>query len=177
MPPSTSNLSNNRSKPTGAGVRAGTFRQNFYRSFIFRRQIFGILFVAPALLFFLVFSVYPTINGFYLSLTEYTLLKPPKWVGIDNYVALAGDELFRQALSVTAVFVIGSVVPKAIISLAIALVLVKPIRGRDFFKTFYFTPTLLSGVVISLVWKLLLDPAGLVNVALSPFSGGHRYFW
>lgn len=167
------------STPTARGLseRVQALNRNLYRSFVFRRKIYGILFVAPAVLFFLVFSVYPTLNGFYLSLTEYSLLKPPRWIGLANYAALPGDALFRQSLGVTTAFVVGAVAPKAILSLMIALVLVRPFAGREFFKTLYFTPTLLSGVVISLVWKLLLDPAGLVNIVLTPLTGGERFFW
>lgn len=163
-----------------AGVvreRYGRLKRSAYRDLVFRRSIYGIMFVAPALLFFLAFNLYPTINGFYLSLTEYSLLKPPRWIGFANYTAMADDALFRQALGVTAVFVVGSVVPKTILSLLIALVFIGNFRGREWFKTLYFTPTLLSGVVISLVWKLLADPQGLLNVVLSPFTHGQKLFW
>ena len=157
--------------------RGATLRRKLYRNLVFRRSIYGYLFVLPALAFFVAFSIYPTLNGFYLSLTEYSLLKPPRWIGLENYTALFRDALFLQALGVTAVFVLGAVIPKAILSLALALVFARPFGGREVFKTLYFTPTLLSGVVISLVWKLLLDPAGLVNVVAAPFVGGERFFW
>lgn len=142
-----------------------------------RRGLYGFLFVAPALVFFLVFNLYPTVNGFYLSLTEYSLLKPPRWIGLENYTALFGDALFRQGLGVTAIYVIFTVLPKAALSLLVALVFIRWFRGREFFKTVYFTPALLSGVVISLVWKLLADPRGLLNVVLSPLTGGRQLFW
>jgi multiple sugar transport system permease protein len=157
--------------------RLGRLRRSAYHDLVFRRSIYGIIFVVPALLFFLAFNLYPTINGFYLSLTEYSLLRPPRWIGFANYAAMPSDTLFRQALGVTAVFVVGSVVPKTILSLLIALVFVGSFRGREWFKTLYFTPTLLSGVVISLVWKLLADPQGLLNVVLSPLVRGQKLFW
>jgi len=164
--------------PASAGLNwAGRLQRSLYRDLVFRRSIYGVIFVVPALLFFLVFSLYPTINGFYLSLTEYSLLKPPRWVGFGNYAALPGDMLFRQALGVTVTFVFFSVVPKALISLLIALVFIADFRGREWFKAAYFTPVLLSGVVISLVWKLLADPRGLLNIVLAPFTHGRQLFW
>jgi ABC-type sugar transport system permease subunit len=112
------------------------------RDMIFRRSIFVILFVAPAMLFFLVFSLYPTINGFYLSLTKYTLLKPPEFIGVDNYIKLATNAQFLNGLKVTGLFLLGTTIPKWIISLALAMLFLRAFRGREFFKTLYFTPAL-----------------------------------
>lgn len=164
--------------PAGVSIlRSQLLRRSLYRRLVFRRSIYGALFVTPALLFFIAFNLYPTISGFYLSLTEYSLLKPPRWVGLENYAALQNDALFRQSLGVTAVFVACTVVPRAVVSLLVGLAFTANFRGREFFKAAYFTPALLSGVVISLVWKLLADPAGLLNVVLSPLTGGKRLFW
>jgi multiple sugar transport system permease protein len=161
----------------GFSVRFASLRKRAYRDLVFRRSIYGMMFVLPALLFFLAFNLYPTINGFYLSLTEYSLLKPPRWVGLANYAALPSDNLFRQALGVSAVFVVGSVLPKALLSLLVALLFTRSFRGREWFKALYFTPTLLSGVVVSLVWRLLADPQGLLNSVLAPLTHGKQLFW
>jgi len=147
------------------------------RDMIFRRSIFGILFVAPAMLFFLVFSVYPMVNGVYLSLTQYTLLKPPVFIGLDNYMGLFSNAQFLNGLKVTALFVLGTTIPKWLISLGLALLFVRQFWGREVFKTLYFTPTLLSAVVVSLVWKLLLHPGGLVSVLARPITQKPEMFW
>jgi multiple sugar transport system permease protein len=147
------------------------------RSLIFRRGIYGLLFVAPAMLFFLVFSLYPMVNGLYLSLTEYTLLKPPRFIGLDNFIGLTRNKEFINGLRVTGTFVLGTTIPKWAISLALALLFLRPFRGRDTFKVLYFTPTLLSGVVISLVWKLLFDPNGLASMLARPFLHKGDIFW
>ena len=147
------------------------------RDMIFRRSIFGILFVAPAMLFFWIFNLYPTLNGFYLSLTKYTLLKPPEYIGLSNYTKLATNSQFLNGLKVTGIFLLGTTIPKWIISLALALLFLRAFRGREFFKTLYFTPTLLSAVVVSLVWKLLLDPNGLISVLATPFTERPDMFW
>jgi multiple sugar transport system permease protein len=147
------------------------------RDMIFRRSIFGILFVAPAMVFFLLFSVYPMVNGIYLSLTRYTLLKPPVFTGLDNYLDLASNDQFLNGLKVTALFVVGTTLPKWLISLGLALLFVRQFWGREFFKTLYFTPTLLSAVVVSLVWKLLLHPSGVVSVLARPLTQEPEMFW
>jgi multiple sugar transport system permease protein len=147
------------------------------RDMIFRRSIFGILFVAPAMLFFLVFSVYPMVNGIYLSLTQYTLLKPPVFIGLDNYIGLFSNAQFINGLKVTALFVLGTTIPKWLISLGLALLFIRQFWGREVFKTLYFTPTLLSAVVVSLVWKLLLHPSGLVSVLARPITQKPEMFW
>jgi multiple sugar transport system permease protein len=147
------------------------------RNLIFRRGIYGMLFVAPAMIFFLVFSLYPMINGFYLSLTNYTLLRPPQFTGLGNYIGLASNAQFINGLKVTGMFVLGTTIPKWIISLGLALLFIRQFWGRETFKVLYFTPTLLSGVVISLVWRLLLHPNGLVSALASPLIRRPDIFW
>lgn len=159
-----------RRRPSGLGVR-------FKRNLIFRRSIYGILFVAPAMLFFLIFNLYPMVNGFYMSLTEYTLLRPPVWIGFDNYIGLLENKEFLNGLWVTFLFVLGTTVPKWILSLALALLFVRTFWGREFFKVLYFTPTLLSGVVVSLVWKLIFHANGLATALVGPYTRQAEIFW
>lgn len=159
-----------RRRPSGLGVR-------FKRNLIFRRSIYGILFVAPAMLFFLIFNLYPMVNGFYMSLTEYTLLKPPVWIGFDNYIGLLENKEFLNGLWVTFLFVLGTTVPKWALSLALALLFVRTFWGREFFKVLYFTPTLLSGVVVSLVWKLIFHANGLATALVGPYTKQAEIFW
>src|SRR5512140_3766556 len=67
----------------------------------FNRKWWGLIFVLPVVAFFAVFNVFPVLFGFYLSLTEYDLLNPPEWVGLDNFSNLFGDKLFLTALKNT----------------------------------------------------------------------------
>lgn len=164
----TKEYARTRSSGLGATIR---------RSLFFRRNIYGILFVAPAMLFFLIFNLYPMVNGLLLSLTDYTLLKAPNFVGIQNYIDLLSNKEFQNGLIVTALFVVGTTIPKWILSLGLALLFVREFWGRETFKVLYFTPTLLSGVVISLVWKLLLNPGGVLTVLVGPFVKQAEIFW
>lgn len=163
--------------PYGRANPKGGWWAAWKRHLFFRRGIYGILFVAPAMVFFVVFSLYPMINGLYLSLTDYTLLKPPVFVGFKNYVGLLSNKEFLNGVRVTAVFVLGTTIPKWIISLALAMLFVQPFRGRETFKVLYFTPTLLSAVVVSLVWKLLLNANGLATALIGPMTGQPEIFW
>lgn len=158
-------------------ARPGGLGAMIRRSLFFRRNIYGILFVAPAMLFFLIFSIYPMFNGLLLSLTDYTLLKAPNFVGIQNYIDLLSNKEFQNGLIVTALFVVGTTIPKWILSLGLAMLFVREFWGRETFKVLYFTPTLLSGVVISLVWKLLLNPDGVITALAGPFSHQPEIFW
>lgn len=147
------------------------------RHLFFRRSIYGILFVAPAMLFFLIFNLYPMVNGVYLSLTDFSLLKPPKFIGLDNYINLLENKEFLNGIKVTAIFVLGTTVPKWIVSLALALLFIQPFRGREAFKALYFTPTLLSAVVVSLVWKLIFHANGLASALITPYIDQSEIFW
>jgi multiple sugar transport system permease protein len=158
-------------------VQSSGLSRTLRRHLFFRRSIYGILFVAPAMLFFLIFSLYPMVNGLLLSLTNYTLLKPPVFVGWQNYVDLLSNNEFLSGLKVTAIFVLGTTIPKWIISLMLALLFTREFWGRETFKVLYFTPTLLSGVVISLVWKLLLHADGLATALIGPLVHQPEIFW
>lgn len=147
------------------------------RKLFFSRNIYGVLFVAPAMIFFLIFSLYPMVNGLYLSLTDFTLLKPPKFVGFDNFVNLIENKEFLNGLKVTGLFVLGTTVPKWVLSLLLAMLFTRPFIGRETFKVLYFTPTLLSGVVVSLVWKLIFNANGMAGVLARPLVGTSEIFW
>ncbi len=149
----------------------------FRRNLLFRRSIYGILFVAPAMLFFLIFNLYPMGHGFYMSLTEYTLLRPPVWIGFENYIDLFDNKEFLNGMKVTLLFVLGTTVPKWIFSLLLALLFVRQFWGRELFKVLYFTPTLLSGVVVSLVWKLIFNANGLATALIGPYTNQPEIFW
>lgn len=143
-----------------------------------RRQIWGLVFVMPAVIFFTVFFLYPIITGIYYSMTDFTLLRPPEWVGLENYVDLfTRDRLFKKSLGVTIGFVLGSTIPVWILSLGAAILFAQVFRGREFFKALFFTPLLPSIVVISVVWRVLLNPGGVVTAIFGPLVGQSQIDW
>lgn len=127
----------------------------------------GFYFVLPALLFFVLFNTYPIIYAFWVSLLDFDLITEAKFVGVKNYVYLLTDPVFWRSMQATAVYVIGTNVPIWFVSLGIALLLNRQFRGRGMFRTIYFIPAIMSLVVISIIWKFMYHPYGLVNTLLS----------
>ncbi len=143
----------------------------------FHYKWWGLVFVLPAVGFFLAFNVFPMGFGLYLSLTEYDLLNPPEWVGLANFVALAQDRLFRQALVNTLVFVLGATVPVWVLSLAAALVFDQAFRGRELLKAAFFLPVLPPVVVVAVVWRVLLHPNGVMTSLTGGWFGVTEIRW
>ena len=138
-----------------------------------RRQLdwqpIGYLFIAPALLLFLVFIFLPLFASLYLSFTEYNVIHPPRWVGLENFRALLfADPRFWKAFRNTLLYVVGVVPTGIAISLLLAAVLEELTRGKQLFKVLYFIPTITSVVAIAAVWKWLFagEKFGLINYGL-----------
>ena len=146
-------------------------------SVIRRRQYWGLVFVLPAVLFFAVFFLYPLIIGFGLSLTDFTLLRPPVWVGLDNYFDLLKDRLFLKSINVTLGFVFGSTVPTWILSLLAALLFYQKFPGREGLKLLFFSPLLPSVAVVSVIWVVLLHPSGILTHFIGPLVGKASITW
>lgn len=130
----------------------------------------GVWFILPAGAFFLIFNFYPMAQAAYLSLTDFNLVAPPKFVGFDNYLALGTDERFLTAFRNTIVFMLGTTVPLWVLSLAVAIGLRRERRLQGLLQTLYFIPVVLSGVSVAVAWKVLYNPFGLINSLLGPFT-------
>lgn len=141
------------------------------------RRWWGLLFVLPAVLFFAVFSVFPVLYGLYLSMTEASLLVPPRWTGSQNFLTMPNDPLFREALGNTLIFVLGSTVPVWFGSLFAALLFNQTFPARDILKTFFFLPVLPPLVVIAVIWKVLLDPVGALTWMVGWMFGKAEISW
>ena len=122
----------------------------------------------PAFIFFAVFAFYPMINAFFIAFTDYNLMTDPKFVGLENDARMLTDGQFKIIINNTLGFVIGSTIPTILLSLGLALVLHRKFFGRDFVRTLHIPPIVFSGVVVSVVWRLLYHPYGLINVLLDP---------
>jgi multiple sugar transport system permease protein len=146
-------------------------------SFIERRQYWGLVFVLPAVIFFVIFFLFPIISGMYYSLTDFTLLKPPVYVGLQNYQDLLKDRLFLKSISVTLGYVAGSTIPAWILSLLAALVFYQKFRGREILKVLFFSPVLPSLIVVAIVWRILLQPGGVLTQVLRPLTGAPEINW
>lgn len=118
--------------------------------------------LSPWILSLLAFGLYPFGFSFALSFFDYSPLDPAgaKFLGLANYAEALRDPLFWTALKNTLMFVFGTIPFTTALALALALALKSRFRGRDFFRAGFFLPTVVSVVVISLVWKGLYAPEG-----------------
>jgi multiple sugar transport system permease protein len=141
------------------------------------RRWWGLVFVLPVVLYFAVFSIFPVLFGFALSLTDYDLLNPPNWVGLDNFRELFTDRLFLKAFANTLVFVAGATVPVWLASLLAALLFDQAFRGRDILKGLFFLPVLPPVVVVAVVWRMLLHPNGVMTWLAGAWRGVTEIAW
>jgi multiple sugar transport system permease protein len=138
------------------------------RRFSKRRARAGRLFVAPNLTAVVVFMAFPLGFSLYMSFQNWDIFRPAKYVGLANYHSLfADDPLFAIALGNTVVYTLGTVVPTVLISLAVAGVLNRKIKGISIFRTIIFLPLAVSSVVMAVVWQFVFNTNnGLLNIML-----------
>ncbi|WP_294500300.1 sugar ABC transporter permease [uncultured Gemmiger sp.] len=111
----------------------------------------AMVFIAPWVIGFVAFSLYPIVTTLYYSFTEYNLFSPPKWVGLQNYVDMFGDENFRHALYNSLWFVVIGVPLQLALAIFTAVLLNMDVRGRAFFRTIYYLPALVPPVAGALI--------------------------
>jgi putative chitobiose transport system permease protein len=130
-----------------------------------RRTLVAYLFLLPALVFLSVFTFYPVVVGTGLSLFDYNVISPPRFVGLAHFRALWHDRYFWTALSNSLRYLL--IVPVLQLSgLLLALWVRRPLRGMAVFRALYYLPVVTSIVVVGLLWRWLYDDAGLINYVL-----------
>lgn len=129
----------------------------------------GLLFILPWLIALLVFSAYPVLATFYLSFTDYNILQPPSWIGLDNYQAIFTDDpAFWTAARNSAVYALVSVPLKIVIAFGLAMLLNMGVRGIGVYRTVFYLPTLVPPIAATIVFILLFSPVGgPINTILS----------
>lgn len=130
-----------------------------------RNWKWGVGFILFWLAGFLLLQAYPLARSLYLSFTDYSILKPGKWVGLDNYIRLfTKDRYFWKALRLTLLFTLISVPMKIIFALFVAMLLNMKTRGINFFRTVYYLPSIMGGsVAVSILWRFMFMREGIVN--------------
>ncbi|WP_344158152.1 sugar ABC transporter permease [Kribbella yunnanensis] len=127
----------------------------------------AMFFLAPATLGFVVFYIWPTLRGAYLSFTEYSLLEAPKFNGLDNYERMIHDSFFWNALGVTLEYVVINIGVQTVLAVAIAMVMYRLTRSITV-RAAILLPYLVANVVVALVWYWMLDfQVGIVNQGLT----------
>lgn len=132
----------------------------------------GYIFISPWLLGFLLLTVWPIIQSFYLSFTEYSLLESPTWTGTDNYANIfKNDTDFTTSLKVTFIFVLFSVPLKLFFSLMVAMMLNKNLKGMNLYRTAIYFPSLIGGsIAVSALWRNMFNLNGYFNHVLAWFG-------
>ena len=115
------------------------------------------IFALPTAAAFTVFFVIPFIMGVYLSFCSFTTVKDAKLVGFTNYTKIWGDPTFVHALWYTALFSVVAVVSINVLAFAVALLLTKGIKGTNIFRTIFFMPNLIGGIVLGYIWQLIFN--------------------
>lgn len=131
----------------------------------------GYLFLLPWLVGLFAFTLGPMLASFYLSLTRYTLINAPEFIGVDNYVRMLSDSRLHKSLEVTFTYVVVGVPMQLALALAVALLLDKGMRGLPFYRSVFYLPSMLgSSVAIALLWRQIFGTTGLVNQVLQAFG-------
>ncbi|HIW31865.1 MAG TPA: sugar ABC transporter permease [Candidatus Paenibacillus intestinavium] len=120
-------------------------------------QKYFALFALPTLIAFTLAFIVPFIMGIYLSFTEFVTVNDAKWVGFGNYIKAFADKDFLNALWFTARFSIVSVVLINVFAFMLALALTKKIKGTNIFRTTFFMPNLIGGIVLGYIWQLIFN--------------------
>lgn len=115
------------------------------------------VFALPTFAAFMIGFILPFILGIYLSFCEFTTVNDAKLVGIKNYLRIFADATFIHALWYTALFTVVSVILINVLAFTTAMLLTKGIRGTNLFRTVFFMPNLIGGIVLGYIWQLLLN--------------------
>ena len=115
------------------------------------------MFVLPTLLAFVIGFIWPFIWGCFLSFQRFTTVSKTTFVGIQNYISVFQDSTFLHAFGFTAAFTVVSTVLINVCAFAIAIVLTRGIRGTNIFRTVYFMPNLIGGILLGYIWQILLN--------------------
>ena len=115
------------------------------------------VFALPTLAAFLIAFVIPFIIGIYLSFTEFTTIVDARWVGVKNYIKAFSTADFRNALWFTVKFTVVSVITINVIAFLLSLILTRGLKGTNIFRTVFFMPNLIGGIVLGYIWQLIIN--------------------
>jgi multiple sugar transport system permease protein len=137
-----------------------------------REAIWGYVFIAPWIAGFLLFSAGPILATVYLAGTEYNVVEPPRWIGLENFSRLLGDDLYARALAVTLEYSVLRVALIIVVGLGFALLINARLRGIVLFRVALYLPSVIPLVAASVLWLWFLNPQfGFLNPALRELLG------
>lgn len=143
------------------------------------RQFHAIWFVLPAAAFFFVFVVYPVCQTFIYGFYQWNMAWPEEFIGLSNYGRLVGDPVFWKAFGHNIHLVLASLGAQIPVGLFLAILLSRPHRGQHVFRTIFFSPMILSPVIVGVLWGYIYNPSfGLLNTLLKSIGlAAHTQAW
>jgi len=127
----------------------------------------ALLFAAPWILGFLTFLTYPVAASFFYSFTDFSVLRPPRWVGLENYREMVGDEVFWLTIRNTFAYVVAAVPLSAVVAILLAMLLNTKVKGLAFYRTLFYVPSLVPMVALGILWLWIFNAEnGLLNLGL-----------
>jgi multiple sugar transport system permease protein len=152
-----------------------------------REALAGYAFIVPWIIGFLVFTIGPMLSSLYFSFTDYNIVDPPRWVGLENYARVfsgipeflrtgdprqLADPIFWKSLQVTLYFACLALPLNLIFSFILAILLNQKVPGVNLWRTVFFLPSLIAGVAVALLWVRILNPRmGILNPFLQNVLG------
>jgi multiple sugar transport system permease protein len=145
---------------------------------VLREERIAYLFLLPWLIGLVVFIVGPILASLFISMTDWNLLNPPRWVGLENYQRMFSDRDFYNSMGVTLKYVALSVPIYMVTGLGLALLLNQKLRGMYIFRTVLFMPSVIAGTAVAVLWSILLNPdVGVVNQILQAIGISNPPRW
>ena len=121
-------------------------------------------FASPWIIGFLFITLIPMAASLFISFTDWDILTPPRWIGLGNYRRMFADPLFFQAVRVTLIYTVIGVPLHLCVSLALSMLLNNSMPGVRIFRTIFYLPAVISGVVVAVVWLWMYNPDfGIIN--------------
>ena len=117
----------------------------------------GLLFLGPVVAAFIIGFVWPFVQGIYLSFCQFKLVSDATFIGFGNYIKAFQDASFTHAFWYTALFAITSLIIINVLAFAVAYVLTQNIKGSNLFRTVFFMPNLIGGIVLGYIWSMIFD--------------------
>ncbi len=134
------------------------------------------LFIGPVFVSFIIGFIWPFGQGIYLSFNNFKIVSKPQFVGLSNYEKAFADETFMHAFWFTALFAVTSVILINVLAFAIAYALTQGVKGSNLFRTVFFMPNLIGGIVLGYLWSRIFD--GILSVYQTSILAKAEYgFW
>jgi len=127
------------------------------------------LFLAPALVLLGIFVIYPIFAVIYYSFTDYDIIRPPVFIGLENFENLFADETFWLALTHSIVYLLVTPI-LIVLSIGLAIIVNRQLRGIHIYRALYFVPAVSGSIAIGLSWRWLFERTGFVNSVLLSFG-------